>query len=61
MFVLPVWCVVATIGIWKRLQEEIGKGAFMMANNGDTTISSGKSRVLASASLVFETQSMLSE
>ena len=52
MFVLPVWCVVATIGIWKRLQEEIGKGALMMANNGDTTISSGKGRALASASLV---------
>jgi hypothetical protein len=33
----------------------------MMANNGDITISSGKGRVLASASLVFETQSMLSE
>jgi hypothetical protein len=40
--------VVAAIGIRKCLQKKIGKGVFVMANDGDSTISSGKGGVLAS-------------
>jgi hypothetical protein len=36
--------VVTAIGIRKCLQKKIGKGVFVMANDGDSTISSGKRR-----------------
>jgi hypothetical protein len=39
---------VAAIGIRKCLQEKIGKGVFVMANDSYSTILSGKGEVLAS-------------